>query len=95
MDSEERAMLRRYGYARTGIRLNWFHYGEIHAALVEGRKDIAQYLLDQGADPEMRNNLGISPRQIKLFNDLRHLVSSAPKGGLDNWLHSLVDEPGE
>jgi ankyrin repeat protein len=46
----------------------------LHSALIQGRDDIAQYLLDRGANPDLRNKLGISPRQIQAFNRLRAVV---------------------
>ena len=67
----------------------------LHSALVGGFEDVAQYFLDCGLDPDTRNQLGVSPRQIKLFNNLRQSTSGAQKGDLGQWLNRLGDEPNE
>jgi hypothetical protein len=67
----------------------------LHGALVQSCEDIAQYLLDHGASPDVRNKLGISPRQVQLFNNLRHHAPKAPQGELHALLATLVDEPNE
>lgn len=66
----------------------------LHGALVQSREDIAQYLLDHGANPDVRNNLGISPRQLQLFNNLRQ-APKAQQGDLHTLLAAVVDEPNE
>ena len=67
----------------------------LHDALIAGHEDIAQFLLDCGIDPDARNNLGISSRQLKPFAKLRQSRSGAKKGSLDYWLKRMDDNPGE